>query len=70
MSIFIDANKCAGCGTCVDICPEDILRIEDGKAAVAYPRECWRCGSCVYDCAFGAIEVDLDLDNSIRFIEV
>ncbi|MDR3294285.1 MAG: 4Fe-4S binding protein [Clostridiales Family XIII bacterium] len=69
MAITIDKNKCTACGKCVDICLEDVLGIENGAAAVLYPRECWRCGSCVYDCAFGAITVDLDADNSIRFIE-
>jgi adenylylsulfate reductase subunit B len=70
MAILIDESKCTGCGECVESCPEDVLAINRGKAVVNYPRECWRCGSCVYDCPSGAIEVDLDADNSIRFVEV
>ncbi|MDR2089974.1 MAG: 4Fe-4S binding protein [Clostridiales Family XIII bacterium] len=69
MAITIDAKKCTACGKCAEICPEDVLLIEDGKAFAKYPKECWHCGSCVYDCRFGAIEVDLELDTSVRFIE-
>ncbi|MDR1605050.1 MAG: 4Fe-4S binding protein [Gracilibacteraceae bacterium] len=69
MAIFIDQEKCNSCGKCVEICPEDVLWLEDGPAWARYPKECWHCGSCVYDCPTGAIEVDLELDVSIRYVE-
>lgn len=32
----IDQEKCIGCGTCVEICPLDTIRLNDeGKAFIA-----------------------------------
>jgi adenylylsulfate reductase subunit B len=67
--ISVDKEKCTACGKCADICPEDVLRIENGTAAAVYPKECWACGSCVYDCAFGAIEVNFGVESAILFLE-
>jgi len=70
MAIYIDKDACTACGVCVDICPEDVLALDEkeGYAVVHYPDECWRCGSCTFDCAFGAIEVDLDPEQAIRYV--
>jgi adenylylsulfate reductase subunit B len=70
MAIYIDEEKCTGCGSCVDICPEDVLALDDAvsRAVVVYPDECWRCGSCTFDCGFAAIEVDLDFDQAVRYV--
>ena len=36
MKIITDKKECIGCGTCVDMCPEGVLEIdEDAKAYVA-----------------------------------
>lgn len=58
MSIEIDRERCNACGTCVDICPEDVLALENNEVRVAYPDECWYCGSCMMDCSEGAIKVE------------
>ena len=29
----IDAETCIGCGQCVAICPDEVLSLDDGKAA-------------------------------------
>lgn len=57
MGIFINENKCIHCGECVDICPEDILFMEQGNVFVKYPLECCWCDSCEIDCPAGAITV-------------
>ncbi len=56
MGVIVDKTKCVNCGLCVDICPEDILVMEDG-VKVAYPQECSWCGSCEIDCPVHAIKV-------------
>lgn len=40
----IDQEKCIGCGTCVEICPLDTIRLNDeGKAFIAYGDDCMTC---------------------------
>ena len=49
----IDINKCTGCGVCVDICPVEAIRIENGKAVIG--DECTECGACAAECPQEAI---------------
>ena len=54
----IDAAICIGCGTCVEKCPLDALRLgEDGKAFIAYADDCMTCYICEMHCSNGAIYV-------------
>lgn len=52
--ITIEAEKCAGCGGCVSICPESALALEAGKAVVDAAR-CTGCGECITACPNEAI---------------
>jgi MinD superfamily P-loop ATPase containing an inserted ferredoxin domain len=62
MPPIIDNNKCAKCGMCIDICPEDILSQEDDKTPkVVCPNECWHCAACVIDCPKEAIRLYIPL---------
>jgi NAD-dependent dihydropyrimidine dehydrogenase PreA subunit len=53
----IDQELCAGCGTCVDSCSMDVIRMdeESGKAVIRYDEDCVLCGFCSRDCPEGAI---------------
>jgi len=55
----IDHDLCTGCGTCVDSCPMDVIRMDknEGKAIIVYPDECMLCLYCERDCPVGAIYV-------------
>ena len=54
----IDREKCVGCGTCVERCPLDTLRLDGaGKAYIAYPDDCMTCYVCERLCPVGAIFV-------------
>ena len=59
MGIGIDLGNCDSCGICVEICPEDILEVIEGKNGVraALPEECWYCGACEMDCPQDAIRI-------------
>jgi NAD-dependent dihydropyrimidine dehydrogenase PreA subunit/nitroreductase len=48
----VDLETCRGDGICVDVCPEDVLAILDGKATTVEEREdhCILCGHCVAVC--------------------
>lgn len=47
--IFFDAEKCTGCGMCMEVCPESAIRIIDGKSATDR-RLCKGRGKCAEIC--------------------
>jgi NAD-dependent dihydropyrimidine dehydrogenase PreA subunit len=55
--IDIDIDSCNGCGTCVNSCAVDVIRLDDKskKAVAKYPEDCMLCGYCELDCPEGAI---------------
>lgn len=55
----IDPERCTGCGTCVDSCSMDVIRLDDatGRAVVRYPEDCMLCGWCVVACPENAVTV-------------
>jgi ferredoxin len=58
VEIKIDADKCTGCGTCVDSCPVGIYEMKNDKAAISgNVEDCVVCRACESSCPSGAIEV-------------
>ena len=55
MPPVIDPEKCTGCGSCVDDCPNTVLALDLDKATVINPDECIDCGVCVDGCTYDAI---------------
>jgi thioredoxin reductase (NADPH) len=53
----IDISHCIGCGACVDVCPEDVLAVIAGKAAIISAHKCIGHGLCAEICPVGAIEI-------------
>ena len=51
----IDTKECAGCGACVEICPENVLELVEGVSKVMNPGACTNCGACVGACPLGLI---------------
>ena len=64
MPPIIDPDKCICCGTCADICPEDVFfGSEEGKVpVVTYPEACNHMNGCVDECPVeGAIRLRIPL---------
>ena len=55
----VDRCRCIGCGTCVQSCTNDVLRMKGGKAQIAYQEDCSACFSCEIDCPRDAIHLGL-----------
>ena len=53
MAVKIANEKCTGCAVCVDVCPVNAIKIENGKAVVS--EECIDCGACISQCSVEAI---------------
>lgn len=63
MSIQIDRYKCVSCGRCTNICPGNLIELNEGNQAVMkYPTECWGCTACLKECPAGAIKYYLGAD--------
>ncbi len=54
-------GHCVMCGTCVDICPLDVLAMGEHGPEVAHPKECWHCGGCRVNCPCGAVFYEFPL---------
>ena len=54
MQFQITENKCSGCGTCLDICPTEAIKMQDGHAVITI--DCIDCGACPRVCPEGAIK--------------
>lgn len=54
----IDVSRCMKCGTCVEVCMKDILRLnEDGNPEIEYLEDCQTCFNCEVSCPASAIYV-------------
>ncbi len=56
---IVNMETCKGDGICADICPENVLKIVDGKAVTVESRagECIMCGQCVAVCPTEALQM-------------
>lgn len=49
------AGLCTGCGTCMEYCREDAIRIRNGISVLDTER-CMKCGNCLMSCPFGTLK--------------
>ena len=71
-NITIDESGCRACSLCVEICPVDVLAMDDARelARVQRQDDCIGCTSCVYLCPSRCIEVtDIPLQRPFYRIE-
>ena len=57
MPAVVNAEKCEGCGDCVDVCPTEAIVIEKEKAVIN-EEECADCGACEPVCPTEAITME------------
>ncbi|MFX0105731.1 MAG: ATP-binding protein [Candidatus Hodarchaeota archaeon] len=53
----IDEDLCIGCGTCVDICYNKAIELNDDDKAERIEEYCVGCGLCAYHCPENAISL-------------
>lgn len=56
MPAVVDTEKCDGCGNCETNCPNESIKVVDGKAQVN-EAECIDCNMCKDECPQGAVEM-------------
>ncbi len=57
-SLQYAAEKCTGCGRCVEVCPHGVFELRDKRAAITDRDLCMECGACAKNCDFGALSVN------------
>jgi ferredoxin len=57
-------GECEGCGTCVEQCFVQAISLEEGRAVIS--ESCRGCGQCVSVCPDSAIEISIELEQSIK----
>ena len=55
--VYIDENKCDGCGLCIPNCAEGAIKIVDGKAKLISDNLCDGLGACLGHCPQDAITI-------------
>ncbi|MEG1141899.1 MAG: 4Fe-4S binding protein [Clostridia bacterium] len=54
---ILDSNQCVACGTCVKVCPLNLISIEQGVFAKINTDRCVGCGKCANVCPASVIEI-------------
>ena len=57
-TLSLDQDKCVGCGSCLPVCPHQILFLESHKIACHDLDSCMECGACAMNCPSGAVKVE------------
>jgi NAD-dependent dihydropyrimidine dehydrogenase PreA subunit len=57
VTLTFDSEKCTGCGTCLSVCPRNVLLRANGKIEIADRDACIECGACQRNCPPGALQV-------------
>ena len=57
VTLRLERDKCVGCGLCLEVCPQGVLALEDGKAVLLDRDACMECGACANNCPSGALSV-------------
>ncbi|MFA5354153.1 MAG: 4Fe-4S binding protein [Thermodesulfovibrionales bacterium] len=56
--VSINASTCTGCEECVNICPQSVFRMLDGKSDPYQTAECVFCQSCLGVCPTESITIN------------
>jgi putative YpdA family bacillithiol system oxidoreductase len=51
----INDDRCTGCEACIDVCPTDVLELQENKSRVLRFGDCIQCEQCVTSCPTTAL---------------
>jgi uncharacterized protein (DUF362 family)/NAD-dependent dihydropyrimidine dehydrogenase PreA subunit len=54
----VPTDKCTACGQCVEVCPKQVIHIQNHKARIDYSK-CIRCYCCAETCPYKAIALEI-----------
>ena len=59
MAVYVDEEKCTGCGACVSLCPDQAISLENDHAVIDQEL-CTECLRCMDECPSEAFYQVLD----------
>jgi ferredoxin len=59
VTLSFDAEKCYGCGMCLEVCPHRVLAKDNGKVSIKDKDACMECGACAKNCPTEALKVSV-----------
>ena len=68
VTLQLDPEKCTGCGTCLEVCPRQVLNMNGKKARIANRDACIECGACALNCPFEALTVEVGVGCAAAII--
>ena len=68
-TLSLAAERCVGCGRCVDVCPHGVFSVADKKAWIVERDLCMECGACAVNCPARAIEVSAGVGCATAIIK-
>ena len=57
VTLRLDQEKCMGCGTCLTVCPHQVLAVNNGVLDIVRKDLCMECGACAKNCPVEALYV-------------
>lgn len=69
MAVYLDEEKCTGCGICVSNCPVQAISLEN-ELAVIDQDKCTECLRCMDECPAEAFYQVLDKDTPVPQREI
>lgn len=54
--VIIDYDLCDLCGTCVGVCPENVIYLSAHQLSIEHDG-CTRCNKCIWVCPVRALEL-------------
>ena len=58
VTLELDRQLCIGCRRCVEVCPHQVLTMQENLAAIVDRDACMECGACARNCPTRAVTVD------------
>jgi ferredoxin len=62
--VVIFSEMCDLCGTCVGVCPENVIRMSTYQLSIDH-ENCTRCSKCIWVCPVSALEFTSIKDGNL-----